>query len=173
VRAYARIASAVRPNMPGMAFKSVWSEELKRAVVVAQLDHGLTAREASDAAHRGELPGIGRGVAPAPIGVAYCRDLASDERRKRKLEEEARKAPGEIVGAALGRLAAMLDQETQKAERKARQGKVDPAQIQALARAGLEVAKLARAAQEPARKSAGAAPQKPDGDDFIGGLAGS
>jgi hypothetical protein len=159
--------------MPGMAFKSVWSEELKRAVIVAQLDHGMTAREASDAAHRGELPGIGRGVAPAPIGVAYCRDLASDERRKRKLEESARAAPGEIIGAAVGRLAAILDRETSRAETQARKGRVDPDQITKLARAGVEVAKLARAAQEPARKAPGVAPSKSEGDDFIGGLAGS
>jgi hypothetical protein len=153
-----------------MGFERKWSDELKQAIVAAVLDHGMSVPQAVRAANAGELPGRGRGVPAAPIKVAYTRDLVSDERRRRKLQESARAAPGEIVGRSLGRLAAILDREVERAESQARRGKVNPDHILKLARAGVEVAKLAKQAQAAPDKVAGpASPEKPD---FIGSLAG-
>lgn len=156
-----------------MAFARRWSDELLTAVVAAQLDHGMSARQASEAAHAGELPGIGRDVPAAPIGQAYCRDLASEERRRRKQLETARQAPGEIVASGLAQLAAIFDQEVARAAAQARRGRVDAGKIVQLARAGAEVAKLAKIAQGPGGKPQAQPAGKPDAGDFIGGLAGS
>jgi hypothetical protein len=156
-----------------MAFERRWSDELKRAVIVAQLDHGMTAAQASQAAHDGELPGIGRGVPKAPIGVAYCRDLASEERRRRKQVEKAREAPGEIVAQGMAQLAAIFDSEVQRAVAQSRRGRVDAAKIIALAKSGQELAKLARLAQQPGKAEPAGKPEPEAERDFIGGLAGS
>lgn len=156
-----------------MAFARKWSDELLAAVVAAQLDHGYTARQAAAAAQAGELPGAGREVPAAPIGDAYCRDLASAERRRRKQLETARQAPGEIVANGLAQLAAIFDQEVNRAAAQARRGRVDAEKIVRLARAGSEVAKLAKIAQGPGGKSQAQPNGKTPDRDFIGGLAGS
>jgi hypothetical protein len=157
-----------------MPFERRWSDELKRAVVAAVLDHELSVPRAVELARAGELPGIGRGVPAAPgLPVATVRDYVTDERRRRKLEEAGRAAPEEVVGRSLGVLTAILEREVDRAAAQARKGKVSPDHIVKLARAGAEVAKLARLT------SGGKAPSSPDkgskggegAQDFIGGLA--
>jgi hypothetical protein len=157
-----------------MPFERRWSDELKRAVVAAVLDHELSVPRAVELAHAGELPGIGRGVPAAPgLPVATVRDYVTDERRRRKLEEAGRAAPEEVVGRSLGVLTAILEREVDRAAAQARKGKVSPDHIVKLARAGAEVAKLARltsggkAPSSPARGSKGSG----ETSDFIGGLA--
>jgi hypothetical protein len=157
-----------------MPFERRWSDELKRAVVATVLDHGLSVPRAVELARAGELPGIGHGVPAAPgLPVATVRDYVTDERRRRKLEEAGRAAPEEVVGRSLGVLTAILEREVDRAAAQARKGKVSPDHIVKLARAGAEVAKLARLT------SGGKAPSSPDkgtkgsgeAQDFIGGLA--
>jgi hypothetical protein len=156
-----------------MPFERRWSDELKRAVVAAVLDHELSVPRAVELAHVGELPGIGRGVPAAPaLPVATVRDYVTDERRRRKLEEAGRAAPEEVVGRSLGVLTAILEREVDRAAAQARKGKVSPDHIVKLARAGAEVAKLARltnGASSPAKGST----KGEQAPDFIGGLAGS
>ena len=154
-----------------MAFERKWSDDLKRAVVAAVLDYEMSVPKAVAAAHAGELPGAGRGVPGAPIPVATVRDLVTAERRRRKLQESARAAPEEIVGRTIGVLAAILDREAERLEAQARRGKCKPADIVAVARAGAEVAKLAKLVGNAPSSPEKANPQKQDASDFIGSLA--
>jgi hypothetical protein len=156
-----------------MPFERRWSDELKRAVVAAVLDHELSVPRAVELARAGELPGIGRGVPAAPgLPVATVRDYVTDERRRRKLEEAGRAAPEEVVGRSLGVLTAILEREVDRAAAQARKGKVNPDQILKLARAGAEVAKLARLTSGTGKSAPAKGSTKGEqAPDFIGGLA--
>ena len=155
-----------------MAFERKWSDELKRAVVAAVLDHEMSVPKAVAAAHAGELPGAGRGVPAAPIPIATVRDLVTAERRRRKLEDAARAAPEEIVGRGMAVLAGIFDREVDRLAAQARRGRVKPDEIVKVARAGAEVAKLAKLARGGAPSSPEKPnPQKQDASDFIGSLA--
>jgi hypothetical protein len=156
-----------------MPFERRWSDELKRAVVAAVLDHEMSAPRAVELARAGELPGIGRGVPAAPgLPVATVRDYVTDERRRRKLEEAGRAAPEEVVGRSLGVLTAILEREVDRAAAQARKGKVNPDQILKLARAGAEVAKLARLTSGTGKSAPAKGSTKGEqAPDFIGGLA--
>jgi hypothetical protein len=156
-----------------MPFERRWSDELKRAVVAAVLDHEMSVPRAVELARAGELPGIGRGVPAAPgLPVATVRDYVTDERRRRKLEEAGRAAPEEVVGRSLGVLTAILEREVDRAAAQARKGKVNPDQILKLARAGAEVAKLARLTSGTGKSAPARGSTKGDEtSDFIGGLA--
>jgi hypothetical protein len=155
-----------------MAFASKWSDAVKGAVIAAVLDHGMTVKQATDAAHAGELPGIGRGLEPEAIAESYVRDLVQAERRRRKQTAKARQAPGEIVANGLAQLAAMFDQEVSRAVAKSRTRPIDPDKLLKLARAGEAVAKMAKTAAIAQPAAPATAPGKPDEPDFIGGLAG-
>jgi hypothetical protein len=156
-----------------MPFERRWSDELKRAVVAAVLDHEMSVPRAVELARAGELPGIGRGVPAAPgLPVATVRDYVTDERRRRKLEEAGRAAPEEVVGRSLGVLTAILEREVDRAAAQARKGKVNPDQILKLARAGAEVAKLARLTSGTGKSAPAKGSTKGEqAPDFIGGLA--
>jgi hypothetical protein len=156
-----------------MPFERRWSDDLKRAVVAAVLDHQMSVPRAVELARAGELPGIGRGVPAAPgLPVATVRDYVTDERRRRKLEEAGRAAPEEVVGRSLGVLTAILEREVDRAAAQARKGKVNPDQILKLARAGAEVAKLARLTSGTGKSAPAKGSTKGEqAPDFIGGLA--
>jgi hypothetical protein len=146
--------------MPG---RSRHSEEQLRAVVDAQVEHGLSAAEAVAAAAAGELPG-GEQLEPFAISESSARHHAGAERRER--------GDGELVNGELAergddvarRLVAIIDAETRKIEQAEER---DLERVAVLARAARQVGLLAR---QSARRRPPRAPASRDGDVVPGGF---
>jgi hypothetical protein len=164
-----------------MAFKSRWSAELRAACLEVVLERGWTATAAHAAAVAGRLQYRGENVPAAPeLPVGTVRDWARLERSERSQVAAAAAGPDVVLSRHLAELSGMLDRERAKTRRALARGKATPEAIGRLARAGLEVAKLARALQSPgssprlngaedgASSTSSAAPAEPG---FIDGLA--
>lgn len=154
-------------------FQRRYSDAQDRAIIAAQVDHGLSARLAAEAAAAGELPGAG-GLAPFKIPAGTARDKASAERRKRRTAAIVAGGPSAALEGLAGRVLSMLEREALRIERAAQRGEIDPARIGALARAGREAAQLVKVSRRtPAPVEEGASsPDEPDETDYLAGLAG-
>jgi hypothetical protein len=157
-----------------MPFRAKYSAAQREAVVRAVLDYGLTAAQATRLANKGELPGVGDEVGAFGIGPYYVGDLVRREKQRRSIQEHASHSPEEIMRDSLGVLAERLDHEVRKLQRQRRRP-VTGEQISALAKAGRDVASLARAVNGLPRPGAAKPEPERNGDgetgDFIGALA--
>jgi hypothetical protein len=141
------------------AFQQRYTPRAKRAVGLAQLDGGMTARSALDAFHTGALRDS-EGPIPPPAG-AMPLSTAHDCARKIRQQREGRRgglerAEAQAIRAELGRrLVVSTDRLTKRLERKSRTGTSDEKLADALTKA-------ARAAREVhAYLAAIEAPPKP------------
>lgn len=162
-----------------MAFKARYTQEQKRAIVAAQVDHQCTAKRTVELAAAGQLPGIGHGLAPFEIPLTTARTYAGTARRRRRATEVAASDPTEILRRGLATLATDWHRATEHHHRQTARGKHDPDQTARLAKAGREIDQLARGLNRATPHSPAAAPattpngQPPDagaGPDFIGTL---
>lgn len=131
-----------------MPFTSRWPDGVKAAAVALVLERGWTAREAWTAALEGKLQHKGQTLAPArglPLGTV--RDWARIARLERAQLAAAAAGPDAFLSRHVGELVGMLDSERAKARRRLAAGKAGPDVIGQLAKAGREVAQLARAIQ--------------------------
>lgn len=156
-----------------MAFRAKYSAEQRAAAVRAVLEYQLSYREASRRAHRGELPGAPDDLPAFDMGPEYLGDLVRAEKQRRGVQERAASSPEEIMRETLGVLAERLDREVRKLQKRRR---VTGDEITGLAKAGREVASLARAVHGlPQPRVGGPKPREngasASGDDFIGALA--
>lgn len=157
-----------------MPFKQRFSDEQRQAIVRAHVDFGLTLRAAVALAEKGELPGAPATVKPFRVSYATAGEWARTERNRREAQERAGAKPERIMEDALGNLALRLDTQVRKAERRARGGNPvlqSASEIQALARAAQEVAKLAGMVHGGKRTAAPKTPEAQAADDWIGELA--
>jgi hypothetical protein len=147
--------------MPG---RNAHSREHIEAVVSAQVDHGYTARRASEAAAAGELPG-GEHLEPFVISESTCRHHAGAERRERGIVQRVQRGElGEAIEREALRIVAIVQRQIDELEQ---------ADTPDIARLGELVGILRRAngigggrTRAPRRKD----DEPAAGDDFIGGL---
>jgi hypothetical protein len=117
------------------AFQQRYTPRAKRAVGLAQLDGGMTARSALDAFHTGALRDSD-GPIPPPAG-AMPLSTAHDCARKIRQQREGRRgglerAEAQAIRAELGRrLVVATDRLTKRLERKSRRPEVIPQRLTA------------------------------------------
>jgi hypothetical protein len=106
------------------------------------LDHGMTAAQAHGAANRGELPGIGHGLAPFPVPLTTVASWGTEARRDRRATEVAGRAPATVLEVLCAELTAELERQVKRMRSRRKPDKLSPDEIGKIARAGVEVAKL-------------------------------
>lgn len=162
------------------AFKRRHPIEYEQACAAAMLDHGMSAPEAHRAMCAGELPGIGSDLAAySGAPVATVAQWGTQARRRRRAEEIARSDPAEVLGETIGVLVSIhraeLDRVRLAASRPGANSEKIAGRLGALAKAGREIAALARVVQAPASREPDKAPAQDGGqggDDFLARLAG-
>jgi hypothetical protein len=152
-----------------MPFRAKYSDAQREAVVRAVVDYGLSAAHATRLANRGELPGASDDVGAFAIGPYYVGDLVRREKQRRATQERASSSPEEIMRETLGVLAERLDHEVRKLQRQRRR-KTTGEEISALARAGKDVAALARAVNGLPQPSTAKPKTNGNGDGESGGF---
>lgn len=132
-----------------MPWPTKWGSDVKAGVFAAVFEHGCSVARATALARAGELPqlkpGDPRPAAAAELPAGTVADWVRHERARRRMEERARAAPASVLSSTVGRLAAVLERETGRIERASQQNRLDPDRVRDLARAGLELERLARA----------------------------
>jgi hypothetical protein len=155
-----------------MAFRAKFSDAQREALVRAALDYGLSARRAAILATRGELPGADPDLPAFAMTYEYAAQLVREERNRRGAREAAASTPETIMRQTLGMLAMRLEEQVRRLER--RRKPPTPSEIGELARAGKEIASLARAVHGlPAERAPKAEKngEAPADSDLIGALA--
>ena len=136
-------------------FQRRYSDRVKRAVGLAQIDGGKTAQQALDALHAGQLVDVD-GPVPAPAD-RMPKSTAHDCARKIRLEREGRrgglesKEPQQARAELTRRLVVAADRLTRRVERKSNTGTGDAQLAELLtkaARAVREVCAAQRAADD-------------------------
>lgn len=155
-------------------FQRRYSDAQDRAIIAAQVDHGLSAVRAVELAAAGTLPGAG-GLEAFTMPAATARDKAGVERRRRRTAEIVAGGPSAALENVAAELLALVEHEVKRATKAATRAPIRPGRIVELARAGREVAQLVKVAGGKAPAPAagtgdGGSPD--DGDDFLAGLAG-
>lgn len=133
-------------------FKAKWTAAQKRGVIHAGLDgpEELSARQVTEDAHAGRLPGL----APFPMPYATVARLLTDERARRRAEQIASAAPEAIARAASLELCALLARRVQRARNAEIRGKLDLATVEQLAKAARAVLALERDLnRQPSRRA--------------------
>lgn len=143
--------------MPVMPWPTKWSADVKAGVFAAVFDHECSAARALELARAGQLPqlepGKPRPVAAPELPLGTVRDWLRHERVRRTRVEKARAEPAAVLGDSIGRLAALHEREVTRAERMSRTGKLKPETLRDLARAGIELQRLAAVAGKGAARS--------------------
>jgi hypothetical protein len=150
--------------MPG---RSSHSEEQRRAVVAARVEHGLSAAEAVAAAAAGELPGA-EGLERSAISESSARAHAGDARRERPTRPRDEDTEASL-GVAEARLRRILDRERERLE-----GQEEPnlERVRWLARVARELEALTRQRRRGhVRRVSDADRDDLPAGDFIDGLA--
>jgi hypothetical protein len=145
-----------------------FSDAQTAAIVAAQLERNLTAREAIEEAAAGELPGV-----PEPFSIAEstARGIAARARRERGAAFPAATAEAAgVADAATRRLAELLDAVI-AAEAAKSPEEVSLERLRQAAKVVEAVAKAARAGGRPLPRSAVPVGDAAEEDDFLGGLA--
>lgn len=122
-----------------MAFKKVWSEEQKSAVIEAALEHGLTYAQVASAAGAGALPGRGAGLDPFAMPAGTIADYCGEARRRQKALEVATAAPAVALAEGIGRLVTVFAEHVAKVETEHKRGKLDVDEVGRAAKAGRAV----------------------------------
>lgn len=158
-----------------MTFTRRWSKELQAAILDRILESGWSAPQALEAARAGALQWKGKTLPPADPPLSTVRDWARVARRDREEAAAAAAGPEAFLTRHLGELVGLLDTDRAKIRQKMRGGKAGSAEIAAAAKAGVEVARLAKAVREPNPSKApvqtGAAAAQSD-TPFVDALAG-
>lgn len=172
--------------MPVMPWQTKWSADVKAGVFAAVFDYGVSAVRAHELARSGELPqlkpGDPRPAAAPGLPLGTVRDWLRHERVRRRRVEVARAAPNAVLSDTVARLAALLEREVSRAERQSAQNRLKPELVRDIARAGLELQRLAAAAgktgggarsnEDYAGKSASGGAGKPEPErTWLEGLA--
>ena len=162
-------ASATLPSVADMStFQRRYTDEQKRAVALAQLEHGMTAAEASLALQERRLTAAGaapdRDNGPvSPPADRMPKTTAQDCARRVRLEREARKGGLEKADPAAARaelnrrLMVAADRLTRRLERQSRNGGKDAAFADILGKAARAVERV-HAATRAAETSPPASP---------------
>lgn len=138
-----------------MAFKRRWPIELRDACIGAALDRGWTATAVHAAAVDGRLQHAGQLLAPADVPIGTVRDWVRVARAERGQLEAAAAGPDAVLSRHVAETVALLDRSRAKTRRALERGKAGAPEIAALARAGVEVARLVRAVHGPGSSSTG------------------
>src|SRR5215207_3666624 len=136
------------------------------AVVAAQIEDGLTARQAADAASRGELPGF---TGTLSISESSARSWAGRARREARVEHPDASKFADVAVNAAERLARIVTRQMDALEAA---DAPDADAVTKWCRAARELDRLARAVARPTpgRAKPEAPARDDDAEDFLASL---